>query len=450
MTSAHARTSLLVAAIIVLAGGAGGGGYAATHAARHAAATPTPSAPAALRAATAAPSPARGGAAAPVPPGPRVQAALAPLFTAAALGTVRAEVVDVASGRVVLARSPAVPAPPASTAKLLTAAAVLAVRPATYRIRTQVLAGSGGAVVLVGAGDPTLSGAAAGKPTKYPQAARLSDLAAQLRRAHVTPTRIVVDDSRFAGPTVNPAWAPEDVPSSYASAITAVMADGGRALPTDDLRSASPDLDAGRELAALLGRPQLDVVHGRTPAGARVLAQVSSAPLGALVEQMLQSSDNVIAECLARQVALASHQPASFAGAAHAVRAVLRALGEDPGSGMVDGSGLADRDRLSAATLAGTVRLAAARPRLRTLLAGLPVAGWSGTLVDRYVRGTARAGAGVVRAKTGTLTGVATLAGTVHDSGGRLLAFAFMSQSGAATSSAETALDKLAARLASL
>jgi D-alanyl-D-alanine carboxypeptidase/D-alanyl-D-alanine-endopeptidase (penicillin-binding protein 4) len=84
------------------------------------------------------------------------------------------------------------------------------------------------------------------------------------------------------------------------------------------------------------------------------------------------------------------------------------------------------------------------------MLAGLPVAAWSGTLVDRYARGTARAGAGVVRAKTGTLTGVATLAGTVHDRGGRLLAFAFMSRSTASTADAEAALDRLAARLATL
>jgi D-alanyl-D-alanine carboxypeptidase/D-alanyl-D-alanine-endopeptidase (penicillin-binding protein 4) len=71
-------------------------------------------------------------------------------------------------------------------------------------------------------------------------------------------------------------------------------------------------------------------------------------------------------------------------------------------------------------------------------------------LVSRYLRGSARAGAGVVRAKTGTLTGVATLAGTVHDRDGRLLAFALMSQGTASTADAETALDKMAAKLATV
>ncbi len=64
---------------------------------------------------------------------------------------------------------------------------------------------------------------------------------------------------------------------------------------------------------------------------------------------MLQGSDNVIAEALARQVAIAEHQPASFTGGAAAVRAVLTRLGIDPGVGLVDGSGLAERDRVSAA-----------------------------------------------------------------------------------------------------
>jgi D-alanyl-D-alanine carboxypeptidase/D-alanyl-D-alanine-endopeptidase (penicillin-binding protein 4) len=181
-----------------------------------------------------------------------------------------------------------------------------------------------------------------------------------------------------------------------------------------------------------------------------VLATVSSAPFSVLVEQMLEDSDNVIAEALARQVAIAERRPASFAGAAQAVRAVLQRLGVDPGPGMLDGSGLAAADRLSPATLARLLRIVGLRPALRSMLAGLPVAAWSGTLADRYLRGAARTGAGVVRAKTGTLTGVVTLAGTVHDRSGRLLTFAFMSHSNAGSVAAEAAIDKLAAKLAAL
>jgi D-alanyl-D-alanine carboxypeptidase/D-alanyl-D-alanine-endopeptidase (penicillin-binding protein 4) len=92
-------------------------------------------------------------------------------------------------------------------------------------------------------------------------------------------------------------------------------------------------------------------------------------------------------------------------------------------------------------------------PTLHTLLAGLPVAGWSGTLADRYLKGTSSAGgAGVVRAKTGTITAVSSLAGVVHDRSGHLLAFALIADrvgaSQQATDDAEAALDVIVTRLA--
>jgi D-alanyl-D-alanine carboxypeptidase/D-alanyl-D-alanine-endopeptidase (penicillin-binding protein 4) len=446
-----------VALIIVLAAGAGIGGYAGTQATRSAsdtsAASTQPPTPAVNRDVTAVPSAGSVVTAAPVPVPAAVRRALASLVVAPALGArLRARIVDVATGDVLYDRGGAAAATPASTAKLLTAAAVLTVRRTTDRITTRVVAGAGGAIVLVGGGDPTLTGAATGKPARYPDAARISDLATQLRAAQVRPTSIVVDDSLFTGPTVSPAWADEDVPSDYASAITAALIDGGRAAPDDAERSAEPDLAAGRVLAAALGRPGLPVSRGRAPAAGQVLASVSSAPIGTLVEQMLQTSDNVIAECLARQVALAEHQPASFTGSARAIRAVLTRLGVDPGAGLVDGSGLAASDRLSAATLAEVLRLVAspARPELHAVVAALPVAAWSGTLSDRYLSGAAHRAAGLVRAKTGTLTGVSTLAGTVHDRSGRLLAFAFMAdRTSEDEAAAEEALDAIAAKLAS-
>jgi D-alanyl-D-alanine carboxypeptidase/D-alanyl-D-alanine-endopeptidase (penicillin-binding protein 4) len=436
--------------------GAGVAGYAETHALRHhrsppASTVPTP--PAALALATAAPSMPPSASAGP-PPNPAAvgRALRAPLGSAALGRDVIGRVVDVAGGTVLLDDGGSRTAAPASTAKLLTAAAVLSVYPATHRFTTSVVAGSTpGTVVLIGGGDPTLTAAPAGSDGAYPDAARVSDLAHQLRSQHVR--RIVVDDSLFSGPSVAPQWAPEDVPSSYASAITAAMVDGGRAAPGDVIRSATPDLAAGRALAHALGTPSVPVARGTAPAGARTLATVHSAPLDELVEQMLQQSDNVIAEVLARQVAIASGRPASFTGAAGAIRTVLARLGVRIGTGMVDGSGLAASDRLSPVALTGLLRVLAgtARPELHDVLAGLPVGAWSGTLADRYLTGTgSAAAAGAVRAKTGTLTGVSSLAGVVHDSSGRLLAFAFIADRAPSTAAADAALDRVVAALAAL
>lgn len=83
-------------------------------------------------------------------------------------------------------------------------------------------------------------------------------------------------------------------------------------------------------------------------------------------------------------------------------------------------------------------------PELRPVLTGLPVAGFTGTLTTRYADGAA----GVVRAKTGTLTGVNTLAGTVVDQDGRLLGFAFLASDTTSAGEAQSALDRTATALA--
>jgi D-alanyl-D-alanine carboxypeptidase/D-alanyl-D-alanine-endopeptidase (penicillin-binding protein 4) len=313
-----------------------------------------------------------------------------------------------------------------------------------------------GTVVLVGGGDPTLTGAAKGKPGAYPDAARMSDLAAQLTARHVHVTRILVDSSLFAGPSISPDWDPADVPTSYGAAITALMVDGGRAQPSDAIRSTTPDLAAGAALAARLGSPQLPVSRGTAPARTKRLAAVSSAPLATLVDQMLEESDNVIADVLTRQVALAEHASASFLGGAAAIRSVLARLGVQVGAGMRDGSGLAADDRVSPSALTGVLRLIAGTAGgadaagARTAFDALPVAGWSGTLKDRYGSSPQGAAAGRVRAKTGTLTGVTSLAGTVRDASGRLLVFALDADRAPPGGSyaADAALDRVAAALA--
>ena len=100
-----------------------------------------------------------------------------------------ASVVDAASGEPIYELNGGRPSVPASTAKLATAAAVLHARGPAYRLATRVVEGSSpGEVVIVGGGDPTL---AVGATASYPGAARLDELAEQVKQAlgGTTPTQ---------------------------------------------------------------------------------------------------------------------------------------------------------------------------------------------------------------------------------------------------------------------
>jgi D-alanyl-D-alanine carboxypeptidase/D-alanyl-D-alanine-endopeptidase (penicillin-binding protein 4) len=368
---------------------------------------------------------------------------LRPLLGASALGPVRtAAVLDVATGRQVFGASAGRAVTPASTVKLATGAAALAARGPDHRIATRVVDGGEDTVVLVGGGDPTLDEDA------------LDALARRTARAVGEDAgRLTVryDTSLYTGPGRhsigrNPNLAP----------VSPLMIRSGR---LDDStrgpapRSADPARAAAEEFAGRLEEHGAEVGgkarSGRAPADADTLAVHRSAPLSALVERMLTHSDNDLAEALARQAALADAGRAGFTEGGRAVKAALKGLGLPVrGAVFADGSGLSRENKVPAALLTRLLARAAdpARAELRSLLTGLPVAGFTGTLDGRYP--DAERGAGLVRAKTGTLTGVNTLAGTVVDAEGRLLAFAFMTTGTTDAGGAQTALDRMASSLA--
>jgi len=176
---------------------------------------------------------------------------------------------------------------------------------------------------------------------------------------------------------------------------------------------------------------------------------VQSAPLVLRLSEMMNASDNVLAECIAREVAAAINRPQSFAGAVDAVTNRLSTAHVDiTGAALVDSSGLSIDDRLTAKTLDGAVQAAAGpdQPAIRPLLDLLPVAGGSGTLADRFLDPATNQGpAGWLRAKTGSLTAINSLVGVVTDSSGRVLTFAFISN--AAGPNGRNVMDALATRL---
>jgi D-alanyl-D-alanine carboxypeptidase/D-alanyl-D-alanine-endopeptidase (penicillin-binding protein 4) len=416
-----------------------------------------------------------------------VQAALDKVIVGSAVSSAHVSVLDIVTGESVYARQADAPTVPASTTKLLTAATVLAARGEAYRIPTRVVAGANpGEVVLVGAGDPTVAANGTGY---YTGAARLDELAQQVKTAlgGAAATKVIVDSSLYSGPVAAAGWDADIVGGDYAAPITALMTDGARidAKRKATARFTNPDLGAGKAFAKALGLPQdavTSVARGTAPVGGAQtgapaaegsvgaspvsggspgaavpgteLGRVQSPPMIRLVEFMLNESDNVVAEALARQVALARDQPASYAGAAAAMITVLGELGLATGTiELSDASGLSRKNLIPPSVLSRVLTLAASgsRPELAALFGGLPVAGWSGTLQERFRSPAAQngPGAGVVRAKTGTLSSVNAISGVVTTADGRLLAFAALAdQVSAGPAVAQPALDRIAATLA--
>jgi D-alanyl-D-alanine carboxypeptidase/D-alanyl-D-alanine-endopeptidase (penicillin-binding protein 4) len=388
------------------------------------------------------------------PSPPAVAATLAQVAADPNLGRLGGRITDATTGKELWQVADDVPLVPASTNKVLTAAAALLTLDRQARISTRVMAGGPnpqGPVVLVGAGDPTLSAAPPGVDTWYRGAPRISDLAEQVRRSGVTPTAVQVDTTAFSGPTMAQGWDPGDIDNGDIAPIESAMIDAGRIQPTtvNSRRSKTPALDAGRELAKGLGLDPAAVTIAAAPSGARQLAVVQSAPLVQRLSEMMDHSDNVMAECIAREVAAAINRPRSFAGAVDAVTNRLSTAHVDTtGAALLDSSGLSADDRLTAKTLDGVVQAAAGpdQPTLRALLDLLPIAGGSGTLADRFLDPATNLGpAGWLRAKTGSLTAINSLVGVLTDRSGRVLTFAFISN--AAGPNGRNAMDALATKL---
>jgi D-alanyl-D-alanine carboxypeptidase len=383
----------------------------------------------------------------PLPTSSGLSAALAGPLSSSVLGPGVAAVVADTAGQVVYTRNGSQPATPASTQKVATAIAALDVLGPGAQFSTRVISGPGDSIVLVGGGDPTLTAAPA-PSSDYPQPSSLEDLAAQTARAlraeHRTRVQLGYDTSLYTGAGLAPGWPASYITSGDVTQITSLEVDQGRltaaGIPEDAddpvnfrPRSTDPVGMAVSGFAAFLRGDGIAVTGSpaaaAAPARAPVLGSVSSPRLSAMVEWMMQESNNVIAENLARHVAIAMGDPASFAGAATAETAVLRRLGSGPGVQLSDGSGLSPQDKIAPEALIRLLTVAASpqHAALRPAITGMPVAGFSGTLsagqsVFGAIGGSAR---GVVRAKTGNLTTVAALAGFAYDRDGRLLVFVF-------------------------
>lgn len=314
--------------------------------------------------------------------------------------------IDLSNGRPVFERNADSSLAPASNEKLLVTYAALVSLGVTYRFRTEVVSpghldGSTwhGNVYLKGFGDPTLTSLG------------LRRLAAQLETAGIERIdgRVVGDESWFDQRRTAAGWK-----SSFflfeSPPLSALVVDHG---VYDGHLSLQPALAAaGRFKQLLRARGILTgpASVGRASGGASVLAEVESAALPKVLQEMDRDSDNLTAELMLKQLgAEIGKAGTTAAGAAVALHDLAAAGVPLAGIRIADGSGLSLDDRVTARALVSLLVAAWDNPDLRTVFwRALPVAGENGTLEKRMERAPTR---GVVRAKTGTTDHASALSG---------------------------------------
>ena len=356
---------------------------------------------------------------------------------ASSLGNdVTVHVADAVTGASIFGRDPDEKQLPASTMKIVTAATSLVTLGKAHRFETKVVQGkTPQRLILVGGGDPMLTRAdlqrLAGRTSKA------------LKRASVQgPVVLSLDDYLFPKPTEADGWAPGDSPT-YAAGVRALGLLGEYS--TDTATNA-----VAAFVEALRARGVSVTFDGRAlaPTDAPVVASVDDNTLGDAIELMLRVSENNVAENLFRHVAIARGYPATWSSSSAAALEALGELGIDTSPlRLKDGSGLSQKDRLTARTLTDILDLVVdgAHPDLAPMLGWLPIAGETGTLTYRFAAPPASCARDEVFAKTGSLTGVNTLAGLTKGADGRWKSFAVMVNHAPYGGSTSPAIDVIAA-----
>jgi D-alanyl-D-alanine carboxypeptidase/D-alanyl-D-alanine-endopeptidase (penicillin-binding protein 4) len=318
---------------------------------------------------------------------------------------------------------------PASTQKLLVAAAALSRLGPDFRFETKIVAprpphdGSLDDAWLVGGGDPYLATPdyAAYLATRQrtvdlpvtPMAALADDLVSMGVRA--VPGGLHTDESRYEVQRSVPTWKPSYVTAAEVGSLAALTVNEGLASwgPSQTV-APDPAGNAASALGRLLGDRGVAVAPpaggGTAPSGAVVIAVVRSAPLAEIVAGMLRASDNYVAEMLVKELDRQYGGPGLTAGGTARVVEEIGRLGVPvDGVHLADGSGLDTGNRASCRALVGALGLSRLTP-FSVLDSGLAIAGHTGTLARRYVGSAADTR---LAAKTGWINGAAAMVGRI-------------------------------------
>lgn len=323
-------------------------------------------------------------------------------------------------GVAISAANPATPVVPASNEKLFVAATALEILGPDFRFTTSVAVPPfedgtvDGDIYLIGGGDPLLTSddfpvGEDGQPVI--NATSFDVLADGLVEAGVSRVRgaVIGDGTRYDDEWFVDEWA-EDVAFIEAGPYDALIANDARVLGRFG-KEGDPNEAAAREFVRLLADRGIQVDNGWGSGTVSnlvpVVTSVQSAPLSAVVEEMLLTSDDNTAELLLKEIGFAASGEGTRAAGLNAMNQTLAQLGVDlEGVTFRDGSGLSNQNRATCQALLDVVQLS----RGTAIDSGLPVAGRSGTLAGEFADSEM---IGRLRAKTGTLTGAKALAGLV-------------------------------------
>ena len=184
----------------------------------------------------------------------------------------------------------------------------------------------------------------------------LDALAAQVSNVGDAVDTVTIDTSSWDGMEEYPeSWDPENVDAGFVAPMQPAMLSGGRlggATEGDVPRTHTPALDVAQALANRLGAANVAVADGPAPADAEGGASVESPTLLERMRVMMRNSDNVYAEAIGRELALAR-------GTTDAPQAALDTLAEQgfdvSGTTLLDNCGLSDANRIPPALLDGVL-----------------------------------------------------------------------------------------------
>ncbi len=347
-------------------------------------------------------------------------------------------------GEELFAKDPDEPLVPASLQKLATAQAALSALGPDYTYRTTAIAESEPVngvlpsdLYLVGGGDPLLATVqyAALLSAQGAQPTSLDELAADLVEGGLTLINggVIAVEDRYDDAAIVDSWPEDWVNSGLVGTLNSVALNQGYRTPDGIGGTAGllPEPEPARQTAVLFD-DMLEARAVRIPERPGVaapdrdfseyveLGSISSAPLSSYLRYMLQESDNTTAELLLKEL---GREWAGSGTTLDGALAVLEQLAADTGQPVLvfppaDGSGLSPENRLSCRQITDILEIGGSDGLLASYL---PVVGESGTLQDRFVDSTA---VGRVQAKTGSQSGVSSLAGFATGSDGGQLTFA--------------------------